>query len=87
MENIYLGLVCFIFVLAVGIFILLVFISFKINSLELELKKISKNFDDLAKENGCLFGRYNEVLEVSSKNYDWELESLSRNRGIKFFEC
>ena len=78
MENIYLGLVCFIFVLAVGIFILLVFISFKINSLELELKKISKNFDDLAKENGCLFGRYNEVLEVSSKNYDWELESLSR---------
>lgn len=78
MENIYLGLVCFIFVLAVGIFILLVFISFKINSLELELKKISKNFDDLAKENGCLFGRYNEVLEGSSKNYDWELESLSR---------
>lgn len=78
MENIYLGLVYFIFVLAVGIFILLVFISFKINSLELELKKISKNFDDLAKENGCLFGRYNEVLEGSSKNYDWELESLSR---------
>lgn len=78
MENIYLGLVCFIFVLAVGIFILLVFISFKINSLELELKKVSRNFNDLAKENGCLFGRYNEVLEGSSKNYDWELESLSR---------
>lgn len=78
MENIYLGLVCFIFVLAVGIFILLVFISFKINSLELELKKVSRNFDDLVRENGCLFGRYNEVLEGSSKNYDWELESLSR---------
>lgn len=61
-----------------GILFLLVFISFRINSLELELKKVSRNFDDLAKENGCLFGRYNEVLEGSSKNYDWELESLSR---------
>lgn len=78
MENIYLGLAFFIFVLLLGILFLLVFISFRINSLELELKKVSRNFDDLAKENGCLFGRYNEVLEGSSKNYDWELESLSR---------
>lgn len=78
MENIYLGLAFFIFVLLLGILFLLVFISFRINSLELELRKVSKNFDDLVKENGCLFGRYNEVLEGSSKNYDWELESLSR---------
>ncbi|ORO44973.1 hypothetical protein [Streptococcus oralis] len=78
MENIYLGLACFTFVLACGIFFLLVFIYFRINSLELKLKKVSRNFDDLAKGNGCLLGRYNEVLEGSSKNYDWELESLSR---------
>lgn len=78
MENIYLGLAYFTFVLTCGIFFLLVFIYFRINSLELELKKVSRSFDDLAKENGCLFGRYNEVLEGSSKNYDWELESLSR---------
>ena len=78
MENIYLGLAFFIFVLLLGILFLLVFISVRINSLELELRKVSKNFDDLVKENGCLFGRYNEVLEGSSKNYDWELESLSR---------
>lgn len=39
MENIYLGLACFTFVLACGISFLLVFIYFMINSLELELKK------------------------------------------------
>lgn len=78
MENIYLGLVCFIFVLAVGIFILLVLISFKINSLELELKKVSRNFDDLVRENGCLFGINNKALEGSSENYSMEIESLSR---------
>lgn len=78
MENIYLGLVCFIFVLAVGIFILLVFISFKINSLELELKKVSRNFDNLVRENGCLFGANNKELEGSSENYSMEIESLSR---------
>lgn len=76
MENIY--LVCFIFVLAVGIFILLVFISFKINSLELELKKVSRNFDDLVRENGCLFGINDKALEGSSENYSMEIESLSR---------
>lgn len=76
MENIY--LVCFIFVLAVGIFILLVLISFKINSLELELKKVSRNFDDLVRENGCLFGINNKALEGSSENYSMEIESLSR---------
>lgn len=78
MENIYLGLVCFIFVLAVGIFILLVFISFKINSLELELKKVSRNFDDLVRENDCLFGINNKALEGSSENYSMEIENLSR---------
>ena len=78
MENIYLGLASFIFVMGWGVFFTLVLIYFKINSLNLELRKVSKNFDDLAKENGCLFGRYNEVLEGSSKNYDWELERLSR---------
>ena len=76
MENIY--LVCFIFVLAVGIFILLVFISFKINLLELELKKVSRNFDDLVRENGCLFGINDKALEGSSENYSMEIESLSR---------
>lgn len=79
MENIYLGLASFIFVMGWGVFFTLVLIYFKINSLNLELRKVSKHFDDLAKENGCLFGRYNELLEGSSKkNYDWELESLSR---------
>lgn len=78
MENIYLVLVCFIFVLAVGIFILLVFISFKINSLELELKKVSRNFDDLVRENVCLFGINDKALEGSSENYSMEIESLSR---------
>lgn len=51
MENIYLGLACFTFVLACGISFLLVFIYFMINSLELELKKkVSRNFDDLVRE-------------------------------------
>ena len=44
MENIYLGLACFTFVLGCGIFFLLVFMYFKINSLELELKKSIKEF-------------------------------------------
>lgn len=44
MENIYLGLACFTFVLACGIFFLLVFIYFRINSLELKLKKGIKEF-------------------------------------------
>lgn len=73
MENIYLGLAFFIFVLLLGILFLLVFISFRINSLELELKKVSRNFDDLVRENGCLFGTNNKALEGSS-----EIESLSR---------
>lgn len=78
MENIYLGLAFFIFVLLLGILFLLVFISFRINSLELELKKVSRNFDDLVRENGCLFGTNNKVLEGSSENYSMEIESLSR---------
>ena len=44
MENIYLVLTCFTFVLACGIFFLLVFIYFRINSLGLELKKGVKEF-------------------------------------------
>lgn len=51
MENIYLGLAYFTFVLTCGIFFLLVFIYFRINSLKLELKKVSRNFDDLVREN------------------------------------
>lgn len=78
MENIYLGLAFFVFVLLLGILFLLVFISFRINSLELELKKVSRNFDDLVRENGCLFGTNNKVLEGSSENYSMEIESLSR---------
>ncbi|ORO81980.1 hypothetical protein [Streptococcus oralis] len=78
MENIYLGLAFFIFVLLLGILFLLVFISFRINSLELELKKVSRNFDDLVRENGCLFGTNNKALEGSSENYSMEIESLSR---------
>ena len=62
MENIYLGLACFTFVLACGIFFLLVFIYFRINSLELKLKKVSRNFDDFVRENGCLFGTNNKEL-------------------------
>ena len=52
MEKIYLGLACFIFVLLWVILFLLVFIYFRINSLDLELKKVSRNFDDLVRENG-----------------------------------
>ena len=59
--------------MACGIFFLLVFIYFRINSLGLELKKVSRNFDDLVRENGCLFGTNNKALEGSS-----EIESLSR---------
>lgn len=78
MENIYLGLACFTFVLGCGIFFLLVFMYFKINSLELELKKVSRSFDDLVRENGCLFGTNNKALEGSSENYSMEIESLSK---------
>lgn len=78
MENIYLGLACFTFVLACGISFLLVFIYFKINSLELELKKVSRNFDDLVRENDCFFGINNKALESSSENYSMEIESLSK---------
>lgn len=78
MENIYLGLACFTFILAVGIFILLVFIFFRINSLDLELKKVSRSFDDLARENGCFFGKNSKVLEDSTENYSMEIESLSK---------
>lgn len=78
MENIYLGLACFTFVLACGISFLLVFIYFKINSLELELKKVSRNFDDLVRENDCFFGINNKALESSSENYSMEIERLSR---------
>lgn len=78
MENIYLGLACFTFVLACGIFFLLVFIYFRINSLELKLKKVSRNFDDFVRENGCLFGTNNKTLEGSSENYSMKIERLSR---------
>lgn len=78
MENIYLGLACFTFVLGCGIFFLLVFMYFKINSLELELKKVSRSFDDLVREKGCLFGTNNKALEGSSENYSMEIESLSK---------
>ena len=78
MENIYLVLTCFTFVLACGIFFLLVFIYFRINSLGLELKKVSRNFDDLVRENGCLFRINNKELEGSSEKYSMEIESLSK---------
>lgn len=78
MENIYLALTCFTFVLACGIFFLLVFIYFRINSLGLELKKVSRNFDDLVRENDCLFGTNNKALESSSENDSMEIERLSR---------
>lgn len=77
MENIYLCLACFTFVLACGIFFL-VFIYFRINSLELELKKISRDFDDLVREKVCLFGTNNKTLESSSENDNMEIERLSR---------
>ncbi|MFS9297839.1 hypothetical protein [Streptococcus oralis] len=78
MENIYLGLAYFTFVLTCGIFFLLVFIYFRINSLELELKKLSRSFDDLVRENDCLFGTNNKALESSSENDSMEIERLSR---------
>ena len=78
MENIYLGLAYFTFVLTCGIFFLLVFIYFRINSLKLELKKVSRNFDDLVRENDCLFGTNNKALESSSENDSMEIECLSR---------
>ena len=78
MENIYLGLACFTLVLACGISFLLVFVYFRVNSLELELKKVSRNFDDLVRENVCLFGINDKALEGSSENYSMEIESLSR---------
>ena len=78
MENIYLGLASFIFVMGCGIFFLLVFIYFRINSLELELKKLSRSFDDLVRENDCLFGTNNKALESSSENDSMEIERLSR---------
>ena len=78
MENIYLGLAYFTFVLTCGIFFLLVFIYFRINSLKLELKKVSRNFDDLVRENDCLFGTNNKALESSSENDSMEIERLSR---------
>lgn len=78
MENIYLGLACFIFVLLWVILFLLVFIYFRINSLDLELKKVSRNFDDLVRENGSFFGKNSKVLEDSTENYSMEIESLSK---------
>lgn len=78
MENIYLGLAYFTFVLTCGIFFLLVFIYFRINSLKLELKKVSRNFDDLVRENDCLFGTNDKALESSSENDSMEIERLSR---------